>query len=103
MTTVREDVSYLQKIAHCDPDAAWRLQELKQDFISGRSDDLYRNDDELAGILANAESPEFIDELVRMIRAVDANNADALWEFGTGIRDRAKDLADKAAEQEASE
>jgi hypothetical protein len=103
MTTVREDVSYLQQIAHCDPDAAWRLQEMKQEFIADRSDALYRDDDELAGILANAESPELIDELVRLIRAVDSNNVYALWEFGTGIRDRAKKLADQAADQEASE
>lgn len=100
---VREDIEYLKKIAHCDPAAAGRLEELKQEFISVRSDALYRDDDELAGILANAESPELIEELVKLVRAVDANNVDALWEFATGIRDRAKKLADQAAEEEASE
>ena len=102
MTTVREDVTYLQKIAHCDPDAAWRLHELKQEFVADRSDALYRDDDELAGILANAESPELIEEIVQLIRAIDAFDDDRIFDFGTGIRDRAKKLAESAAEREVT-
>ena len=100
MSAVREDVAYLQQIAHRNPDAAWRLHELKQEFVSDRSDALYRDDDELAGILANAESPELIEEIVRLVRAVDTGNDEAVQEFATGIRDRAMKIAESAAERE---